>query len=212
MAALESLGPESSFFTKDLVTVLPFVKTSIKLENGIPKWRWDKQGQFTCASAYRAMHHSGFISPFHGELWKTKVLMKVRIFIWLMLDNKILTQEVLFHRGCIVPTGCHFCGDIAMESKDHIMWDYIYARRFWFSITAQFNFNMDGAEDILRAWTQVNMDSARSVRVLWNVVWVAGAWSLWRERNIRLFSNKTRMVQRLLEDTNLEIEKWRSSV
>lgn len=111
-------GPHSSFFAKDLSLLLPFCSASIKLEGG---------ACFSCASAYRAMHHSGVISASQKALWTIKIPMKVRIFLWLMLDNKILTQQVLHSRGCQVQVGCHLCSSTAMETRDHLMWNCGYA-------------------------------------------------------------------------------------
>lgn len=111
----------SSFFVKDLVNLLPFFKYSIDQDGGTSKWGWSALGVFSCSLAYRAMHNEGFISSTQKPLWIIKVPMKVMIFIWLMLDNKILTQNVLTYRGCPIPTGCHLCGKDIVETKDHIM-------------------------------------------------------------------------------------------
>lgn len=93
---------EDSFFVKDLASLRPLYNASIELDKGIKKWKWTNNEIFSCASAYRIMHNSGLIVLNHEKLWKIKVPMKVRIFIWLMIDNKILTQQVLIYRGCAV--------------------------------------------------------------------------------------------------------------
>lgn len=70
--------------------------------------------------------------------------MKIRIFIWLMWDNKILTQQVLISRGCSVQTGCHLCQSVNMEIRDHMLWDCIFAQIFWIGLQAQHNISPQG--------------------------------------------------------------------
>lgn len=48
-----------------------------------------------------------------------KGTMNVKIFVWLMLHNKMLMQDVLIYRGSTVATGCHLCAANLVETKNH---------------------------------------------------------------------------------------------
>ena len=39
-------------------------------------------------------------------------------------------------------------------------------------------------------WLEVRSSLHGQITATWDLVWAAGAWSIWRERNKRLFTNK----------------------
>lgn len=106
---------DESSFLKELASLLPFYSVSVRRDNELT-WRWNTSGQFTCASAYRATHHRGIISHDYQILWKLWVPMKVRIFVWLMRENKILTQKILLIRGCSIQLKCRLCNSTIVET------------------------------------------------------------------------------------------------
>jgi zinc-binding in reverse transcriptase len=53
-----------------------------------------------------------------GSVWKLKIPLKIKLFIWLALQGKILTKDVLLRRGWSGFTYCVFC--TILESFDHI--------------------------------------------------------------------------------------------
>lgn len=78
-------------FLKSLSSLLPFYRCSVESVNGL-QWHWTSSGLFPCLSAYIVMHQRGVLHPSQGHIWNMKAPMKVRIFVWLMRANKILTQ------------------------------------------------------------------------------------------------------------------------
>lgn len=67
-----------------------------------------------------------------------------------MLDNKILTHEVLITRGYQDVTFIVYNLSIT-ETRDHIMWDSPHAMGFSKGMSAQFNFNQKNEDTILEA-------------------------------------------------------------
>lgn len=43
------------------------------------------------------------------------------MFLWVAMQNKLLTQEILQRRGCNIPVGCVLCGGAMLEIRDHIL-------------------------------------------------------------------------------------------
>lgn len=136
---------------------------------------------FTCASTYKMMHNTGIQSAYHRALWKLKVPMKVKIFAQLLLEGKILMQQVLHMRGYPVALGCSFCGSMDMETRDHIMWECSYALRFWSGLWAQLHLLVRHEDGIAEAWIQGRRSLTREARRLWDMTWAAGAWTLERK-------------------------------
>ena len=52
-------------------------------------------------------------------LWHCKIPWKIKCFIWLLINNKILTWDNLSKRGWIGPSRCGLCGS-GDDSIQHI--------------------------------------------------------------------------------------------
>jgi hypothetical protein len=70
-------------------------------------------------------------------LWKSKLPQKIKIFIWLVVRNKILTKDNLKKRNWKGSQECCFCG--GDESIDHLFFHYPIARYVWRVIQVALN-------------------------------------------------------------------------
>lgn len=61
-------------------------------------WNWDPSGEYNAKSFYQMIMGGGKIQSRYVVMWKYKVPPTGRIFGYLLLRNKILTQEVLRKR------------------------------------------------------------------------------------------------------------------
>ena len=173
-------------------------------------WRWTRDGQYSCASAYRSLHDRGIRCPYAKLLWKMKIPTKVRIFIWLISQNSLLTQEVLIIRGCNVVHGCALCSSGEIETGEHMLWECQYAKSFWRGIMGEFNIRVQtmGIKPLPEICLQIISNLGGRKKKLWDTIWEAGAWAIWRERNKRLFTQKSRPVGMVIASTVLEINDW----
>lgn len=62
------------------------------------KWSLNKNGIYTVKSYYRHLTENGVKYP-HNFMWKTKIPPRVRVFMWLVLRNNILTRDNSLRRG-----------------------------------------------------------------------------------------------------------------
>ncbi|KAF3339408.1 hypothetical protein FCM35_KLT16879 [Carex littledalei] len=65
---------------------------------------------------------------------------------------------------------------------------------------------------IIDLWWEPRKHLVGQTATLWDSVWAAGCWALWRERNRRLFTNANKTIPQLVDQTAIEIMKWRSSI
>lgn len=72
---------------------------------------------FSVRSLYRALKMGTIGFPFK-TLWKFKIPAKVKVFLWLVVRNSVLTKDVLHQRGWTGDRMCQFCG--ANESITHL--------------------------------------------------------------------------------------------
>jgi len=60
--------------------------------DNIVTWRFGCHGHFTVKSVYSALTRND-TGPYHKKVWKGRILAKIKIFLWLVLNNVILTKD-----------------------------------------------------------------------------------------------------------------------
>jgi hypothetical protein len=71
-------------------------------------------------------------------LWKLKLLLKIKIFLWYLNKGLILTKDNLVHWNRTGNKKCAFCD--CEENIQHLFFDCHYAKFIWRSL--QFTFNI----------------------------------------------------------------------
>jgi hypothetical protein len=61
------------------------------------KWYLNRNGQFLVSSMYQAFLDTNVV-PNNSHLWKIKVPLKIRVFLWLLYREAILTKDNLVKR------------------------------------------------------------------------------------------------------------------
>ena len=62
-------------------------------------WRWKTNGKFIVRSIYHILNFRGISSNKYTLLWKLPIPPKIRIFMWLVMHNRILTKNNFHKRG-----------------------------------------------------------------------------------------------------------------
>jgi hypothetical protein len=91
-------------------------------------WDWEKSGKFSVKSTYKQLcsHECG---PSFKNLWKAKIPLKIRIFMWLVFQNVILTKDNLVKRKWKGSPTCYFCKE--NESSQHLFFECSTAKYVW---------------------------------------------------------------------------------
>lgn len=85
----------------------------------VARWRWAQSETFSIKSLYQFLQDSGVITKRFDRLWKIQAPLKVKIFLWLVLKNKVLTVDNLKKRRWSGDDKCVFCLEEA-EIVDHL--------------------------------------------------------------------------------------------
>lgn len=64
-----------------------------------PHWRWRKDGDFFVKSTYNRFVDSGVVLTDTLWIWKNICPPKVRVYLWLVIKNTLLTWSALQKRG-----------------------------------------------------------------------------------------------------------------
>jgi hypothetical protein len=90
-------------------------------------WNYDPKGMFSIRSAYRMMintkinkenyyegnpgsSNSDSLTKGWCSLWKTLVSLKVRVFLWRLSQQSLLTADILEHRNMSRTSSCSVWG------------------------------------------------------------------------------------------------------
>jgi hypothetical protein len=83
------------------------------------RWRLTQTGKFTVKSMYLDLLN-GITIYLHKYLWKMKVPLKTKIFMWFVQRKEILTKDNLLKRNWLGSTKCCFCDHD--ESIQHLFY------------------------------------------------------------------------------------------
>ena len=90
---------------------------SFEDENDTPEWKWNKNGLFSTKSVYEFLTKEESSNEYK-HIWKAKMPYKIKIFMWLVERNAILTKDNLIRRHWIGDPNCYFCMD--HETIEHL--------------------------------------------------------------------------------------------
>jgi hypothetical protein len=83
-------------------------------------WKWTTSKKFTVKSVYEHLtrHDNG---PDYKRVWKAKIPEKIKIFMWLVEQNSILTKDNMLKRNWQGDPCCYFCDN--PENMDHLLFE-----------------------------------------------------------------------------------------
>jgi hypothetical protein len=99
-------------------------------------WKLSDSGSFSVKSMYTDIMngHTVYLKKY---IWKLKVPLKIRIFMWFLQQKVILTKDNLSKRNWHGCKKCAFCDH--EESINHLFFDCPFARLVWGVVLCTFN-------------------------------------------------------------------------
>lgn len=67
--------------------------------------------------------------PYHKKVWKSKTPEKIKIFLWFILNNAILTKDNMIKRKWPGDPMCYFCQQD--ETATHLLFQCSVAKAVW---------------------------------------------------------------------------------
>lgn len=106
-----------------LVNIL--VQINLSEADDRPFWKWTKNDQFSVKSVYKQLCSNGLDGSFK-QLWKAKISLKIKIWLWLIWHNAIATKDNLAKRNWPSNTLCQFCHE--EETILHLFFEFSAAK------------------------------------------------------------------------------------
>jgi len=99
-------------------------------------WRLHHNGLYSVNSKYRTLLGAKAI-PYNTLIWKLKLPLKIKVFMWYLYKGIILTKDNLARRQWQGDRRCCFCS--SNESIQHLLFDCHYAKFIWRIVQVSFN-------------------------------------------------------------------------
>lgn len=158
------------------------------------RWRWTAQGEYTANSVYQVMVTGGKTRWEFKEIWTARVPLKVKLFTYLLLQERILTQDVMVRRGIPYQLGCVLCDSATIESAAHLLYQCRYAQQVWREVQRRWGVQMVTlAPSVPEIWYASKLgvqNYGDSRRKQWVVRTMAVLWIIWKQRNEVVFRGK----------------------
>jgi hypothetical protein len=169
------------------------------LEDDI-SWRLTENGHYTTKSAYELQFLGSTLSSLYKSVWKAWAPPKIKLFIWLVNQNRIWTADRLAKRGWPNCGLCPLCKQCT-ESVDHLLVHCRFTLLLWdkakegFSIpTLDTNTWMDLS--FPKWWNMMSTGKNRKGMASLAMLII---WEIWNERNDRVFKKKRAPSQIVFE-------------
>ena len=160
-------------------------------------WKNSKNDSFSIRSLYRSFTRASS-DPFPWSIiWRSWAPMRVSLFAWEASWNKILTIDQLKRRGRNMPNRCYLC-KMEEETNDHLILFCKKATMLWSLL-----FSLFDVQWVLHSSMKRNLIGwhgafvSRRKDKAWRVAPLCLMWTLWKERNERIFNDTERSDQAL---------------
>jgi hypothetical protein len=174
--------------------------------------KWTASGEFSSASAYRALFFGRSPRLGASHLWKTQAPGRVRFFGWLVLHGHCWTSNRLRCHGLSDTDICAPCAQ-EVETLDHLLPGGVHSRETWFRVLRFFgmaDLAPSREEPVAVWWLRARKAVVKPSRKGFDtLVWLV-AWSLWKERNRRVHERAAlqpvalaAVTRAILEDASL---------
>ena len=160
-------------------------KIDFNSADDLVSWKFGPLGRFSVKSVYNVLTISDS-GPYHKKIWKGKVPAKIKIFLWLLMNNAILTKDNLLRRKWVGSPICYFCNQ--EETVAHLFFQCSTAKAVW-AIVAQ----CIGANNVPKSFGQCWLWCERWLpfgKQFHTVGIAAVCWAIWKTRNKACFNGK----------------------
>jgi len=146
-------------------------------------WRWTPHGTFTVNSLYKFLELGVVPVNTYNSIWKAKITLKIKIFLWLVRQKRVLTKDRLNKQGWTGDTTCVYCSQ--KKTVDHLFVTCNFARSIWNWIARYNNFSFDYT-NIGTLWKIDYCIPLKEPNII-EIIRGSVLWNIWLDRNRIIF-------------------------
>lgn len=179
-------------------------------------WQGSPEG-YTSKSFFQLLHpgsHQPFFQQFLS-IWKSSVPHRVKVFAWLLAHGKLNTNDLVQRRNPqiqVSPSWCCLCRK-GYETLNHLMLRCEFASDLWSQFYRYLGVLRVHPRDCRSVLIEERMGPGANGRakVLWKTMVLSLLWSIWRERNARIFDDKERDKDHIFDNAKYSASLWAST-
>ncbi|KAF8648720.1 hypothetical protein HU200_064774 [Digitaria exilis] len=174
-------------------------------------WTRTTSGTYSAKSAYDLQFEGTSFSACASDTWKPWASSRCKFFLWLLLQNRIWTADRLLQRGWPNEYFCPLCVR-NLETINHLFTECPLSRELWERVSVWVACPSISPSawttDDIRMWflglTSNTTPNAPGTRTLIILI----VWTIWRERNNRIFRGTSTTAARLFGGLRDEAGLW----
>lgn len=148
-------------------------------------WEY-KWGPKYASSAYYAHLHEHLVVPaVYKWIWSSACAMKLKVFAWLLLSDRLNTRDMLIRRNWKVTDDkhCVLCPGRIYEDRIHLFFTCNFSQRVWNYL--QITWHM--GDDIQPIVAAAKRDFGKP---FFMEVMILACWHIWKQRNGKIFQHE----------------------
>ena len=119
------------------------------------------------------------------DIWQTKIPTRIKVFLWYLKRDVILTKDNLARRNWTGDTKCTFCH--YPETIYHLFFECFHAKFLWRTVHLLFGIAPPlGIDDLFDNWSKTGGNTRNSLLL---TAATALCWTIWITRNEMVFDN-----------------------
>ena len=180
------------------------------------RWNQDAKGQYTARSAYAMQFQGRLRSNMDDLVWKTWAPGNIKFFTWLLLMDRLWTNDCLQRRGWPNNYFCQLCVR-SLESAHHLIWGCPAALAVWRSVGCwggcsnlfpSDSWTTSSPIEIMHKMVQATqMDSRKGAKT----TILLTCWEIWKERNDCTFKGKQPEPGDIFRAIDNSVQLWRQA-
>ena len=185
-----------------------WVQVPMETKKDVMSWRVSKKDIFTVKSFFSSL------APCIGRefpsslVWNPWVPKGVSFFAWEAIWRRILTMDQLKRRGWALSSRCYLC-KADEESANHVLIHCPKAAMIWHLNFALFGVHWvlpNSIKETILGWNGTFVGKKR--KKAWNAAPLCLFWTLWNERNKRIFEDTELADQAILRSFLYMFSGW----
>jgi len=140
----------------------------------------DKMGKFTVKSAVKLLRPTEDDAVTDWKwMWKFQIPQHLKLFLWLLLHGKLLTDAERFRRRISTSPLCDFCQE-GVENMEHLFQNCPAATEVWRELQAR-GLSYLAGEETFHLWVNRNLRTFRD-NPDWPMEFMVTLWYIWKWR------------------------------
>jgi len=133
-------------------------------------------------------------------LWSWSYTLKIKLFTWIVVENKILTWDILQRCGFRGPGKCQLCNQ-SSESAYHLFLECSFVTKVWNLISSSLSLTTRWLGGTFLACFK----SWYAQITLYPSLLVVLCWYIWKERNLATFEDGNPIPQKVAFLTTIDL-------